>query len=1619
MRPKHTNIMLLTMLYVAGLGATQTNSASPDIHPITPEKIIPRSDEARSKLSSPGLTGIHHTIGQNRHRTLKRPSRHRLPFHWENDISGEQTYIVQFEDAPIALYTGDIPGFSATSPRFSAPAFGSGRRYGKLDSTKDQIAAYQGYLTTQQNRVLSTIRSIVPQAEVTDRYSIALNGASVLMTQQQASSVAKLPGVIAVTRSINHQLLTDAGPKHIGADKLWTGSAASVKLPINGEGIVVGIIDTGINTDHPSFAAVSGDGYIHKNPKGAGNYVGDCVESPTLCNDKLIGVRSYTTITDTYKDPVYQPDVPQWELDYKRQPNGEDYNGHGSHTASTTAGNLLKKIPYKIPQPTEVGDGFDTPLVFPEVSGVAPRANIIAYQTCYPGDGSYKESFGGCPTNVLVQAIEDAIKDGVDIINFSIGASEKQPWYDPIEMAFLAAREAGISVAASAGNSANQARDHVSPWLTSVAASTHSRMIDPKKGNIAVSGDGPNLEGQGVTGSFTGSLVNAADYGDELCLEPFETGTFNSQDIVICLRGEIARVTKGANVAAGGAGAVVLYNAVPYDDGSGGNSLNLNPFPIPGLHIDATSGQSLVQWVKDNPQSQATITPSVIRSTEREADVLADFSSRGPSQTNPNVMFPNVSAPGVDIFAAWADEMPFTKNPAPADYAAISGTSMSGPHVAGAMALLTQAHPEWTPAMIQSALMTTALPGKVKNPNGEGLIKAHFYEMGSGVINIARAVDAGLVQDETSENYRGANPDQGGDVTSLNLPFLANEKCVHRCSWMRTFTATQDSDWQLETAVFNADGAPVMALDVSPKHFSIKKGQTQSVLVTAKMLDVDTVGSPSQEAFGRLLLTPSNKDLPDQYLPLMARSAKEKLPSSIQGQIHRDTGTMLTPELNTKAISSLSVKVNGLVQGTTQTHKLSSAHTKGIDFTKPETLNNNPGVYTHFFDVKAGTRRIVWELIGSDKAAVNRLDIGLDLNKDGAVQWLDEAICFSNTGHHDYCTINDPSPGRYWVMASNLKWVFTEDGDKDTIDNISTSIAIIGNGDNSNLTINGPQSTDGKVPYKLELNWSLDNPQKGDRFYGLVEIGNSPENIGNIGRMGVSLIHQGDDVTIVPSKPQAGEGDTVEFTVTLKPNLLALERDVEFKITVPNELQLSEDSIKTVSSGKLVKEGLSVKDQVITVATNQVSSDAVKRSYRFTTSDDDTGCRIPLGGNPYYLDLKKEANINPIESIKGTVQDISYFNLSSTGIETIPLYNNQADFMEADSLGISPGGFIQFDGFWLKHPFHYRMDLQFTPQALVGPLWRGDGVITPGYDEDEQEYAGVSLAASNDSRYLIVEWDNMGQGETFGFGSPDPAARYSFEVLASSQLNFNPGEHEFIFAYNKIKGQSSEIGSIGTHGYYGPTDLFGPVLGYIGDSFAFDDLDRKVKEGLVVCANYEGPEQSEIQISFAARVGAKAVGQNIEVEASSNYTGSDSVVTKASVKVPSNLTIGSLSDMSVDENSSISFDVIVRDKENTANSIKVEGKNIAASVKDNKVTITPDAHWFGKTSVKVTAYDKVFPNDAASTSFMLNVISDGKPKPNPQPKPKPKPAPDKGGSLGWIWIAAFACLVGRRYRRSA
>lgn len=755
--------------------------------------------------------------------------------------AAEGTYIVQLAEPPLALYGGGIAGLAPTMP--------AARGATRLARGSSDSSAYLAHLASRQAAVVGAIESTLGRSPaVKFRYRAAFNGLAVGLTSSEAQRVAGVAGVKRVQPDDTLELLTDSGPAWIGATGIYDGSATGGLPGTKGEGIVAGIIDTGINHDHPSFADIGGDGYNHTNPRIV--QFGVCAgQNPAFCNDKLIGMYDFTGTTPF------------------------DDNLHGSHTASTVAGNVV-----------------DARLIAPTleyrrtISGVAPHANIISYKAC----NSLPAPAGGCLVSATVAAIDQATLDQVDVINFSIGGPSRNPWTDPNALAFLGANAAGVFASVSAGNegpgAATIGSPSDSPWVMSVGASTHDRnlpsqLVDMTGG--ATTPPGP-ITGKSVAAGYGPARIvyaGAPPYSSALCgagaadpttgdsaTNPFPPGTF-SGEIVVCDRGTYGRVAKGKNVKAGGAGGMVLVN-----DAASGDSLIADLHVLPAVHISYTNGQALEAWLASGTNHRARITGMVENKAPTNGDAMASFSSRGPNPSVPGVIKPDVTAPGVDIFAAFNTPLTSPLPTAP-EYGIISGTSMSSPHAAGAAALLRDLKPGWTPNQLKSALMTTGfttLPGSGAEVHGvlkeDAATAADPFDMGGGRVELRRAARAGLVLNVvTPTAFLNADPGSGGDPKTLNLASLANNNCQTSCSWTRTVTSTAAASVTWTAATTAPTGA---SLSVAPATFTLAPGESQTLTITA----TNTSLAPNEWRFGAVSLSPSTGSVPVTRLPVALRA---------------------------------------------------------------------------------------------------------------------------------------------------------------------------------------------------------------------------------------------------------------------------------------------------------------------------------------------------------------------------------------------------------------------------------------------------------------------------------------------------------------------------------------------------------------------------------------------------------------------------------------------------------------------------------------------------------------------------------------------------------------------------
>ena len=724
-------------------------------------------------------------------------------------------YLIRFEEAPLARYRGGESNLAPTNPQ--------ARGTNRLDPNDADSRAYRQFLASRRTTYVANMAQRLGRtANPIYEYEAGNHGIAVILSPEEALSIATMPGVISVQRDVERVLMTDNGPGWINAPDIWNGTATGGMPGTQGEGIIVGIIDTGINPLNPSFADIGGDSYDHTNPFGSGNYVGVCdpgnsnFDPSFSCNDKLIGAWGFPTVNGG--DPT-------------------DYDGHGSHTASTSAGNVVLNAPIIAPTFTFSRD----------ISGVAPHANIIAYSGC-------------CTVSALTAAIDQAILDGVDVINYSIGSeAASSVWTDFDTVGFLNARTAGIFVATSAGNSGPGAETVGSPadapWLTSVGASTHDRLLLNVLGNMSGGSTTPpaDLAGKSITSGFgPAPIVYAGDFGDPLCGPgAFSSGTFSGQ-IVLCDRGVHARVDKGQSVLDGGAGGFILANDEP-----NGNSLSADAHVLPAVHISFADGSLLKTWLSTGSGHVGTIAGTVLDVNNSNADIMAGFSSRGANRAI-DILSPNVTAPGVDIVAAYGIG-------GAVEWNSISGTSMSSPHVAGAGALIMALHPDWTPAEIQSALMTTAFTSVMKE---DGTTPADPFDMGSGRVDLSVAGLAGLVLNETEANYLAANPASGGDPKDINLPSMANSDCANSCSWTRTVRSTLSSSVTWNASVDSPAG---VALSVTPSSFVLAPGATQTITVDA-VVNSDSNG---EWVFGSMTLTPGGGEAPAAHMPVGVISTVE------------------------------------------------------------------------------------------------------------------------------------------------------------------------------------------------------------------------------------------------------------------------------------------------------------------------------------------------------------------------------------------------------------------------------------------------------------------------------------------------------------------------------------------------------------------------------------------------------------------------------------------------------------------------------------------------------------------------------------------------------------------------
>jgi subtilisin family serine protease len=760
----------------------------------------------------------------------------------------EGVYLVLMADAPAVTYEGGISGLPATKP-------GKG---GKINPNSAHVKKYTEHLEKSHDKVLKDAGASA--GDKVHDYTIALNGFAAPLTAAEAAALAKQPGVVSVRPDEMKYPTTDSVATFLGL----TAPGGAWLKGYTGEDVVVGVIDSGIWPEHPSFADDGTYGpppvVLDESERSAcdfGNTAHNPNDAPFTCNNKLIGARQ---MLDTYR---YYIGAGPYEYDSAR-----DDNGHGTHTASTAAGNAgVEASIYGIPRGT--------------ISGVAPRARVIAYK----GLG-----YLGGYTSDLAAAIDQAVADGVDVINYSVGGGAAGPGAD--EIAFLFADNAGVFVATSAGNAgpgpATLGNPGTMPWLTTVGANTQSRFFQ----GTVVLGNGSEYDGASITaGTDELPLVDAEDLGNEQCLPGTPFSSDITGKIILCRRGGSARADKSRAVYLAGGAGMVMYNN---DDV--GNLASDSHF-VPSVHIDQTPGLAIKAYIASATDPTATILGGEV-SEWPYAPSITKFSSRGPNPVAGDIIKPDITAPGTQILAG-NSPTPYDAYSYPGElFQAIQGTSMSSPIVAGVFALIKQAHPDWSAAMAKSAIMTTAYQDVVDN---DRMSVADPFDMGAGHVNPGgkagkgSAFEPGLAYDAGLFEYAAftCGMDWGvftpgscvflesigvpTEPYNLNYPSIGIADLPGSQTVMRAVTSVaKEMGWREYTV--SVDAPLGYEVTVSPSSLTIKSGQSATYYVT-----ITNVDAPIGEwRFGSLTWSDETGHY-DVYSPIAVRGALFSAPAEVSG----------------------------------------------------------------------------------------------------------------------------------------------------------------------------------------------------------------------------------------------------------------------------------------------------------------------------------------------------------------------------------------------------------------------------------------------------------------------------------------------------------------------------------------------------------------------------------------------------------------------------------------------------------------------------------------------------------------------------------------------------------------
>ncbi|XP_044950390.1 subtilisin-like protease SBT3.6 [Hordeum vulgare subsp. vulgare] len=563
-------------------------------------------------------------------------------------------------------------------------------------------------------------------------YRHGFSGFAAVLTNAQAAQLSDLPGVVRVVRNRVLDLHTTRSWDFMRVNPSPAGGSGILSGSRFGEDSIIGVLDTGIWPESASFR----DDGIGEVPR---RWKGQCVAGERFnasnCNRKIIGAKWFIKGYQAEYGKMNTADIHEYM-------SARDAVGHGTHTASTAAGALVPDASFR-----GLASGV--------ARGGAPRARLAVYKVCW--------ATGDCTSADILAAFDAAIHDGVDVLSVSLGQAPPLPAYvdDVLAIGSFHAVVRGITVVCSAGNSGPYSETVINsaPWVLTVAAGTIDRTFLAKitLGNNSTYVGQTMYSGKHAATSMRivyaedVSSDNADDSDARSCTAGSLNATLVKGNVVLCFqtRGQRASQVAVETVKKARGVGVIFAQFLTKDIASA--------FDIPLIQVDYQVGTAILAYTTSmrNPTVQFSSAKTILG--ELIGPEVAYFSSRGPSSLTPSILKPDITAPGVNILASWSPSVALSSAMGPVNFKIDSGTSMSCPHISGMAALLKSMHPNWSPAAVKSAMVTTA---NVHDEYGFEMVseaapykQANPFDYGGGHVDPNRAAHPGLVYDMRPSDY--------------------------------------------------------------------------------------------------------------------------------------------------------------------------------------------------------------------------------------------------------------------------------------------------------------------------------------------------------------------------------------------------------------------------------------------------------------------------------------------------------------------------------------------------------------------------------------------------------------------------------------------------------------------------------------------------------------------------------------------------------------------------------------------------------------------------------------------------------------------------------------------------